>query len=134
MALVDKDLHTYRIMVIVKYIVAAALLMQASSTMATDCVDLAGKVISVQGDVRVNDEFAKIDQDICAGDKLVVDTVSRAAVRLIETQTVVRIDQNSEFVIRSSSDNNSLLSLIKGVLHLFSRKPNSLKVTTPYVT
>ena len=97
------------------------------------CDDLAGEVVSVEGDVRVGGEPAGMGAEICSDERIEVGRLSRAAVRLEDTQTVVRIDQNSVFVIERSSTDRSLLDLLQGAIYLFSRQPESLRVGTPYV-
>ena len=100
---------------------------------ADRCDDLAGRLVSVEGDVSVAERPARMDEEICSGETIEVGARGRAAVRLADTQTVVRIDQNSTFVIRPSDAERSWLELLRGVIYLFSRQPESLRVDTPYV-
>ncbi|MEE4165790.1 MAG: tetratricopeptide repeat protein, partial [Desulfocapsaceae bacterium] len=102
------------------------------------CSDPVGTLVSIQGDaqsrqagktrwqpVQLNDRF-------CAGDILKVGAGGRAAVTL-DNETVIRVDQNSTLNFRSEKGKVSLLDLVNGVLHIFSHRPRSLKVITPYV-
>lgn len=110
------------------------LVLSWSSLAASDeCDNPAGKLVSVEGDVSIADSPVLLNQTICSGDAIEVGALSRAAVRLETTQTVVRIDQNSTFMIKPSDAGNSWLELIKGAIYLFSRQPQSLRVETPYV-
>ena len=97
------------------------------------CTDLGGRLVSLEGDVRVADRPARTGEEICSGETISVGASSRAAVRLEDTETVVRIDQGSVFRIESTATERSWLTLLRGVVYLFSRQPESLRVDTPYV-
>ena len=108
-------------------------ILHSSPVAAERCDDLAGRVVSVEGDVRIDGQPARMNGEICSDEQLDVGNLSRAAVRLEDTQTVVRIDQNSAFVIKRSETGRSWLDLLDGIIYLFSRRPESLRVDTPYV-
>lgn len=105
----------------------------SSFAAAAECRDFAGKLVSVEGDVSVADRPVRINAEICSGESIEVGNRSRAALRLAATQTVVRIDQNSTFLIEPSDTNQTWLKLLRGVIYLFSRQPESLRVDTPYI-
>ena len=58
---------------------------------------------------------------------------SRASLSLIN-ESVLRLNANSAITVQEFRDNKtSLIDMFKGAAHFFSRRPNSLEVTTPYV-
>lgn len=102
------------------------------------CSNPVARLVSVQGDaqfrqaqqtgwltVALNDEF-------CAGDVLRIGVGGRAAV-VLNNESILRIDQNSVLNFSDVEEEFSLLNLLKGVLHIFSHRPRSLKVSTPYI-
>lgn len=89
--------------------------------------------MSVQGAFTVAGSPAQMGKEICSGEEISVGQDSRGAIRLASSQTVVRVNQNSTFVIEPSGLDGSLLKLLKGVLYLFSRRPESFDVETPYI-
>ena len=58
---------------------------------------------------------------------------SRAAV-VLPNETLLRLDQNTTLTLTDvQTEAPSLLDLLKGILHIISRVPRSLKIDTPYV-
>ena len=107
-----------------------------SSIAAADgqCREPAGRLVSVQGQVQVQSSgqqtwvAVRIDDSLCPGDG------GRAAVALAN-ESILRIDQNGTLSIGSTTTGkSSLLKLMQGVLHIFSHRPNALKIETPYVS
>ena len=103
------------------------------------CEQPIGRLVSIQGKAQVqrNDltgwQIVSLDEKFCPGDTLRILKNGRAAVAL-HNETVLRIDQNSTLIFnKSGTDNPSILELLRGVLHIFSHRPRSLKVVTPYV-
>lgn len=97
------------------------------------------RIVSIQGKVEVKKhgkqiwEPVKINDVFWPGDRLRVGEKSRAAV-VLSNQAVARLDQKT-FVVFSGPEEKgvSLIDLIKGAAHFFSRIPRSLKITTPFV-
>jgi len=53
----------------------------------------------------------------------------------LANESILRIDQNGTLSIGSTTTGkSSLLKLMQGVLHIFSHRPNALKIETPYVS
>ncbi len=70
---------------------------------------------------------------ICLGDALRVQGYSRATLRLPD-QSVIRVDQHSTLTLAEPDDGvGSLLKLLRGVIHVISRDPRSLRFSTPHV-
>ena len=106
---------------------------------AEDCQQPIGRLVSIQGEAQVQHDgqsewqVVVLDAKLCSGDMLRVLTNGRAAV-VFGDETVLRIDQNSTINFRKpSEDHSSILDIIRGVLHIFSHRPRTLKVVTPYV-
>lgn len=69
---------------------------------------------------------------VCPDDLLATAIFSRAALRLFETQTLLRLDQQTQIRIPAPAQpQQSWVDVIEGVLHLFSRDPRTLEVHTP---
>ncbi len=115
------------------------ILISISHGAAQDCDPWAAKIVSIQGKVEVKKNGAthwdnvKLDETFCKGDHLRVLDNSRAAI-VLQNQAVARLDQKT-FITFTGVENKkvSLIDLIKGAVHFFSRVPRSLKVMTPFV-
>jgi tetratricopeptide (TPR) repeat protein/opacity protein-like surface antigen len=60
---------------------------------------------------------------------------SRAALLLLDTGAVVRIDQLTTLqILEAPQEGRSLIDLLRGIVHFFSRLPRSLEVRTPFVS
>jgi len=75
--------------------------------------------------VRLNDIF-------CPGDMIRIGEKSRAGVLMRNDQTL-RFDQNTTVLFSLEDKKTSLIELLKGIVHFFSRVPRTLKVATPFV-
>ncbi|MDH3692061.1 MAG: FecR domain-containing protein, partial [Gammaproteobacteria bacterium] len=101
---------------------------------AETCAEPIAKIVSAQGDIRLNNTPAELDDPICPGDTILVGSRSRAAIILLDTNTVLRIDQKTALtVIADSQEEGSLLDLLEGGLNLLSPAPRSLEIRTPFV-
>ncbi len=103
------------------------------------CEQPVGRLVSIQGKAQIqrnglpNWQVAVLNDNFCLGDTLRILTNGRAAVAL-RNETVLRIDQNSTIIFnKSDTEDPSILELLRGVLHIFSHRPRSFKVVTPYV-
>ena len=103
------------------------------------CEALGAKVVSVQGNVQFQragtTEWvpAKFNDAYCPGDMLRVGGQSRAAV-LLPNETLLRLDEHTTITFSGmEKERTSLLDLLKGAVHFFSRMPRVLKVATPFV-
>ncbi len=111
----------------------------AFSGAAEDCQHPVGRLVSIQGEAQVQHDgqadwqAVLLDAKLCPGDMLRVLANGRAAV-VFGDETVLRIDQNSTINFnKPSKDPASVLEIIRGLLHIFSHRPRTLKVVTPYV-
>jgi len=69
---------------------------------------------------------------VCAGDSVRAQAFSRATVRLPD-QTVLRLDQHSTLTLAEPDDAPGfLIKLLRGVIHVISRDPRSLRFSTPH--
>ncbi len=120
-------------------IVGILQLLPSSVTAADFCQQPIGQLVSIQGEAQVQHDgqtdwqAVAMDAKLCPGDMLRIQANGRAAV-VFGDETVLRIDQKSTINFRKpSGDNSSILEIFRGVLHIFSHRPRSLKVITPYV-
>jgi len=105
------------------------------------CDSVAGRLATIEGQVTLQAagtsawQAAVLDQSLCKGDTVRTGERSRATVVLVN-QAVLRIDQNTAMRldnISGEAEEKSFLSLLKGTLQSFSRKPRSFEVSTPYL-
>jgi tetratricopeptide (TPR) repeat protein len=106
---------------------------------AERCDPWLGKVVSVQGKVeaqlagettwipvRLNDTF-------CTGDMIRVQERSRVAV-VLPNEAILRLDQKTTITFNGiEKEKTSLIDMLRGVIHFFSRTPRCLRVATPFV-
>jgi tetratricopeptide (TPR) repeat protein len=73
------------------------------------------------------------DASICLGDVVRVQGYSRATLQLPD-QSLIRVDQHSTLTLADPDDGvGALLKLLRGVIHVISRDPRSLRFSTPHV-
>jgi tetratricopeptide (TPR) repeat protein len=108
------------------------------TALAQSCEPWAGKVVSVQGTVeaqRVGEtqwQPVTLHDTYCPGDTIRVQDRSRADVSLIN-QSVLRLSANTQITLEEvKEERTSVVGLLKGLAHFFSRRPRSLEVRTPY--
>lgn len=123
---------TYRIALIA--VVGLLVPSDPADAAGCDAGDAVARVVSLQGSVALGRDPVARDSLICPGDILRVGPLSRTALMLLDTETIIRIDQNTQVrLVSPPRPNHSLLELLRGVLYLFSREPRALNVYTPYV-
>jgi tetratricopeptide (TPR) repeat protein len=118
--------------------VLTALLSPRIALAASACEPIA-KAVSVQGTVDVQRsgqtqrEPVKLNDTFCAGDRIRVLGRSRADIALAN-QPVLRLDQNSTIVLGGVREaRGSLIELVSGAAHFFSRLPRNLEINTAFV-
>ncbi len=112
----------------------AVCLMSWPSLASALCVNPIAEIVSAQGDIELNKVPATLADAICPGDVIKVGPRSRAAIVILETDTVLRIDQDTELRMRSISPQGvSLLDLLQGAINLLTPAPRSLEIKTPVV-
>ena len=112
----------------------------SSGVMAQDTSDQwVARVVSAQGSVQVRSAGdttwlpAKLNDVFSPGDTIRIGARSRAAIRL-PNETILRLDQNTTITFSGvEKKRTSLLDLLRGAVHFFSRTPRGLKVATPFV-
>ncbi|HYA43569.1 MAG TPA: FecR domain-containing protein [Syntrophobacteraceae bacterium] len=116
----------------------AVLLSLSETAQCAVCKQWAGKVASVQGVVEslaVGEtawQPVKLNDTLCPGDQVRVMENSRADIALAN-DAVMRLDENSSLTLEGTAEQKtSVIDLVKGAGHFFSRRPNSLEVNTPY--
>ena len=123
------------------------LLLLTCMTLATearaDCAQSVGEFVDIHGKVEAQiadgDAWssATLETALCEGSSIRVGKQSRAAIAL-SNDAVLRLDENTTMrlvdVAESDQDEEqSLLDIIKGAFHSFSRKPRKLSVNSPYL-
>ena len=87
---------------------------------AQEACESVAQIISAQGEIRVNkilidNATASRNQlTVCVGDTISAGQLSRAAIAIFDTETVIRIDQNTELRLTSPpAKDPSFLELFK---------------------
>jgi len=118
--------------------VVTGVLSPATSFAAT-CEQWIAKAMAVEGkvDVRHPDETqwqpVKLHDTFCPGDVIRVQERSRADIAL-SNQPMLRLDQNTTMTLGGiKKEGGSLIELVKGATHFFSRVPRNLEVRTAFV-
>jgi tetratricopeptide (TPR) repeat protein len=109
------------------------------TVVAGTCEEWAAKVVSVQGSVEaqrageVQWQPVRLYETYCPGDRIRVQEHSRAAI-VLPNQAILRLDQKTTITfIGLEQGPISVLDLLSGAVHFFSRMPRGLKVMTPFV-
>lgn len=110
----------------------------AQSAGTAPCDPAPAKAVSVQGTVEARRgrdpqwRAVKRNDTFCPGDLIRVQARSRADISLLD-QSVLRINANSSITVEAPKERRTgVIDLLRGVVHFFSRGPNSLEVKTPY--
>jgi tetratricopeptide (TPR) repeat protein len=105
---------------------------------AETCDPWAAKVVSVQGTAEVQQAGAtqwqpmKRNDIYCPGDIIRVAAESRVDV-VLANESVLRLNENTTLTLESVSEKRtSIVNMLKGAAHFFSRRPRSLEVKTPF--
>ena len=105
------------------------------------CPQPVGRITSAQGLVELRGTTASVwnvstlNSLLCPGDSIRVGRRSRADLLLFATDAVLRIDQLTTLqIVDPAPSGPSLLDLIRGAIHFFSRLPQALEVRTPFVS
>jgi hypothetical protein len=127
------------------YITSLALLLflTLSGPARADCAEAVGQFVDIHGKVETQAEDggdwsnATLETSLCEGSSIRVGEQSRAAIALIN-DAVLRIDENTtmrlvDIVEGEVEEERSLLDIIKGAIHSFSRKPRKLSINSPYL-
>ena len=112
----------------------------SSESMASKiCKEWVAKVVSVQGTVQAKRrgetqwEPVESNNAFCISDMLRVQERSRVAI-VMSNDTIIRLDQNTTITFTGVEEKQtSLIEVLNGVVHFFSRTPKTLKVITPFV-
>ncbi|WP_350282778.1 FecR domain-containing protein [Nitrosomonas sp.] len=103
------------------------------------CNTPVARMVSLQGVVeyyRSEDSGwypADSDSTFCVGDRVRVRANSRAALRL-SNESMLRLDQRTAITIEGpDTEQNTLLDLMNGVMHIITRTPKPFKIRTPVV-
>ncbi len=105
---------------------------------AQSCEPQVARATSVQGTVEVrraqaaNWQPVKLNDTFCPGDTIQVKERSRADVTLLD-QSVLRLNAGATVTVEAPKDQRtSVVDLVRGAAHFFSRGPQSLDVKTPF--
>jgi tetratricopeptide (TPR) repeat protein len=103
------------------------------------CKNPVARLVSLQGSAQHQSseqsawQKSELNTVFCPGDTFRVSVNSRAAL-VLTNETLLRLKQKSTISFKNSSKAKfSILELLRGSLHIFSHRPRSLKVVTPYV-
>ncbi len=110
----------------------------AGPAQAQPCEPQVARAVSVQGTVEARRAQAatwqpvKLNDTFCPGDTIRVQERSRANLALLD-QSVLRLNAGAEITVEAVKDERtSVVDLVRGAAHFFSRGPRSLDVKTPF--
>ena len=110
----------------------------SSPVLAQNCEQWAARAVSVQGVVETQKAGeagwrpVKMNDEFCPGDQVRVLENSRADLALA-SEAVMRLNANSTVTIQEFQEKRrSVVDILKGAGHFFSRQPKSLEVRTPF--
>lgn len=90
--------------------------------------------ISLNGNILDNSIAMRNRTNICVGDLISAGDLSRAAITILNSDAVVRIDQNTELRLNVEEISDpSFLELLKGAINILSPAPLKLGVKTAFV-
>jgi tetratricopeptide (TPR) repeat protein len=122
----------------------AALLCAAPALAQPRCDRPIARIVSSEGDIAVTPAMGTMSVmiafgaqvDICAGESIQAGGRSRAAVLLLNSNQLIRLDQNTTIIIRvqTPADERSAIELLRGLIRLFNPAGRALDVRTPFVT
>ena len=114
-------------------------LLSPATSLAATCEQSGAKAMAVEGkvDVRHTDETqwqpVKLHDTFCPGDVIRVQERSRADIALAN-QPMLRLDQNTTMTLGGEKPTGgSIIELVKGATHFFSRLPRNLEIRTAFV-
>jgi tetratricopeptide (TPR) repeat protein len=120
-------------------IILTVILLFSEAAAVETCKEWTAKVVSVQGNVQsqrtgeMQWEPVKFNNTYCAGDIIRVQERSRTAI-VMSNETIIRLDQNTTITFTGVDEKQvSLIEVLNGVVHFFSRTPRTLKIITPFV-
>jgi tetratricopeptide (TPR) repeat protein len=107
---------------------------------AQESCEPVAQIISAQGEIRVNgvlianSEASRDRLTVCTSDIISAGELSRAAIAILDSETVIRIDQNSELRLTAlPAKDPSFLRLVKGAINILSPAPQALEVDAGFV-
>ena len=112
-----------------------------SPAVRAECAQVVGEFVDIQGQVEAQltdtDDWstATLDTALCEGSSIRVGEQSRAAISL-SNDAVLRLDENTTMRlvdITEKEEEQSLLDILKGAFHSFSRKPRKLSINSAYL-
>lgn len=113
----------------------------SSTVQAAESCEVIGRLASAEGLVEVQHvdtskwTNAKTDDSLCQGDTVRAGINSRGAIALTNN-AILRVDQNSTVQllnITAKKEESSVISLLKGAIQSFSRKPSYFSINTAYL-
>lgn len=98
------------------------------------------QIVSVQGEIRLNGDVLdnaaamRTYTNICVGDLISAGQLSRATIAILNTDAIIRIDQNTELRLNVEEiADPSFLEVLKGAINILSPAPVDLGVKTAFV-
>ena len=105
---------------------------------ATSCAEWHAELTAAEGTVEVKRSGESVwskaasGASLCYGDAVSVKASGRATLTLPD-HSILRLDENTTItLVEPQQSGGSLIDLLRGVIHVISRDPRSLKFTTPY--
>src|SRR4030067_2250518 len=134
----DTGISLHVAVLVTVVVVIAAVSFFSDIALAETCDQWVAKLVSTQGSVEAKRAGetqwvpVKLNDTDCQGDMIRVLERSRAAI-MLTTQPTLRLNQHTTVTFNGvEKEKTSLIDLLKGAVHFFSRYPRSLKVRTSF--
>src|SRR6185295_3076422 len=120
-----------------KLVASAVLAIGCFFSLSSAAADNCGQVVSVQGAFEIKRAGgsdwapARIDAQVCEGDRLRVGPLGRAAL-LVGPSALIRVEQNTVASVRVTAEATEI-ELQSGAVYSISRFPRIYRIITPYV-
>jgi tetratricopeptide (TPR) repeat protein len=127
------------------FIATLSLVFSATSASAQGrCEQPVARIVSAEGNILVRPASGMLivtiaaggQGEICAGESVQAGSRSRAAVLLLSSNQIIRLDQNTTIRVigETPQERRSLIDLVQGFIRLFNPVGRALDIRTPFVT
>ncbi len=136
----------YRYRILISVCLLATFLLPGLARALEPCsgdIQPAAQIVSAQGKLEIKpgkhrarqiQVLAVLNDYLCPDDTVSTGSLGRAAIVILATNSVLRIDQNTQLWLpESKQEKHPVIDLLRGIIHFFSREPYLLDVATPFV-
>ncbi len=101
-----------------------------------DCLHPLGQIVALEGRAMqlrgTQQNELQTNTPLCSGDRIQVSETGRVALRIFGDNSMVRLGPRSLFTLPTETTGHKF-SLLDGILNLFTRTPQQLRINTPFL-